>query len=360
MVVLSLAASQLGPRLIKTFMSNQRTKDYFGMFFATVVACFVLTIILHSRNTSSFTPQITISLVFMMCFINLFVLLGFVHHVAQSCIADNVIKQVADDLKDALCRLTTNGTTDNEESQKDTSDWPEDFEEKSKKLIFEQSGYVQLIDYEQLLDIATDNDLYIRINFKAGHFLIQQEESVFVRYPSKPSEVISDVIINRIKETFIIGDTRTQTQDIEYSIRHLVEIAVRALSPGINDSFTAISVLDKLSEAMAILFEKQTRSDKIIDDKGTKRIEAISSDEADIIFTAFDQIRYNAQTMPSVMRHLLKILKVLSEMAEKNSARSALRVQAEGVKQSLNSLKAYVPDHKQLEQQTEDLIKALS
>ncbi|CAN0442687.1 unnamed protein product, partial [Scytosiphon promiscuus] len=148
--------------------------------------------------------------------------------------------------------------------------------------------------------------------------------------------------------------------DIEYSIRHLVEIAVRALSTGINDSFTAISVLDKLSEAMAILFEKRTRSDKIIDDKGTKRIEAISSDEADIIFTAFDQIRYNAQTMPSVMRHLLKILKVLSEMAEKKSARSALRVQAEGVKQSLNSLKAYVPDHKQLEQQTEDLIKALS
>lgn len=354
-VVLSLAASQMGPRLIKSFMADRRTKDFIGLFFTAVIACFVLTIILHSRTGEVVTPQITISLVFVICFINLFVLLGFVHHVAQSSNADHVILQVSANLNNAVNRLTKDHA-DQTEPENNKADWPKDFDAISRSLYFDRSGYVQNIDYDEIVAIAAKNNLRMDIAFKAGHFLLHGESGIRLYTKSKTP----DDIDKQIKNCIIIGDSRTATQDIEYSVRHLVEIAIRALSPGINDSFTAMSVLDHLSDGIAILLTKEVPSTCFYDDEGVKRINAKQSTEADIIFTAFDQIRCNASHLPSIMRHLLDRFFVLSQLIDSHSAKQALLEQVKGLNHDLEHNNQYVPDREYIQTKAQALMKALN
>ena len=87
------------------------------------------------------------------------------------------------------------------------------------------------------------HNLYAHVDFKPGHFIVTGQDSLNVYSKSKDADKLKD----NIKDFFIIGDNRTPTQDVEYSVRHLVEIAIRALSPGINDSFTAMGALDHLA-----------------------------------------------------------------------------------------------------------------
>ncbi|NCT41482.1 MAG: DUF2254 domain-containing protein [Alphaproteobacteria bacterium] len=356
MVVLSLAASQLGPRLIRSFMSDQKTKDFIGLFFGAVMACFVLTIILHSRGSQMVTPQLTISVVFVICAINLFIFLGFVHHVAQSSIADNVILKVSNDLKSALNRLTKDIIKKRYEASKDNGEWPKDFEQMSTRIVFERSGYVQNIDYDAIMDIACNHDLRVRVDFKAGRYIVEGEDGL--RIYSKVKDKTDD-IEKRIKNTFIIGNQHTATQDISYSIRHLVEIAIRALSPGINDSFTAMSVLDHLSGALAILFEKETPAEDFYDDEGIKRMHAKQSDEADIILSAFDQIRFHGRGTPSMIRHLLKKFKPMAELAKDKATKTAIIKQLNAIAHDLKTMNDSEPDIEDLRIATDELIAAL-
>ena len=350
MVVLSLAATQLGPRLIRTFMSDRKTKLFISLFFGAVISCFVLTMILHDATPKDFTPRITITAVFVICFANLFVLLAFVHHVAQSGIADQVIIKVTEDLSASLERLTV---SDEEKDFKepDTSDWPKDFDRKRHRLYFERSGYVQNIDYDHLKSIAAEHGLFIQVHFKAGHFLVEGEDGVRIY----PKNKWNDDLDHSIRECFIIGNTRTPTQDIEYSIRHLVEIGLRALSPGINDNFTAITVLDRLSAAMAILFQKETPCEWRQDEEGRVRLWVKQSSEADIIFSAFDQMRHAARAKPDVILHILRKIKILCELARTKSQIQGLEKQLKEIDHDLKYLDTLVLDIKEMKNLRKEL-----
>ncbi len=354
MVVLSLAATQLGPRLIRTFMSDRKTQDFIGLFFGSVISCFLITIILHDAGDNVQVPRLTISVIFTICFANLFVLLAFVHHVAQSSIADQVILRVTNDLIGSLDRLTIdNQNLDCTREDKD-QDWPKDFERKKQRLYFNRCGYVQNIDYNQIVSIAMEYGLYIKIRFKAGHFLVEGEDGVRI-YPTKHK--YCDEIEQQIRDCFIIGNTRTPTQDIEYSIRHLVEIGLRAQSPGMDDNFTAITVLDRLSSAMAILFKKDIPPEWFTDKDGKVRLWAKQSDEADMIFTAFDQMRHSAREKPDIMYHILKKIEILCDLAQTKCQKEGLKRQLKEVEFDLKYLDGLVLDIEKLKTLCKELLK---
>ena len=366
-VVLSLAASQLGSRLIKTFMSQRKTKNFIGLFFGTVTACFVLAMILHARNGEATPPSISISFLFGLCLINLFVLLGFVHHVAQSCIADNIILQVSNELKEGINRLTEHKLEPHLHEEQDEEDkeravkWPNDkFKTKALPLEFDKSGYLQYINYSELIEIAREEDIFVRVMFKSGHFIVQNEVGLHYYAAQKRDEEQSKEIKERLIECFIIGKTRTATQDIEYSIRHMVEIAIRALSPGINDSFTALHVLDQLAAALSELLEKNMLPEDLYDKKGQIRIKASQSDHADIILKAFEKIRFNGNSMPSVICHMLDIFKPLAKNIDDAHVRTALLQQVQGLLFDFKRIEGFVANRASIESDIEDLITSLS
>jgi len=334
MVVLSLAANQLGPRLIKTFMSDYTTKVYISLFFGAIVACFTLMIILHYSFTEDYVPKLTTTIIFIICFANLFVLLAFVNHVAQSSIADNIIVKVSQDLHSSLNRLTLKGEDAIDIKHRgDMSLWPKDFESKAKYITLKNPGYIQNIDYEKISSIASKHNLYIKILFNAGHFIVCNEQSIQVYASNKP---MTDEIDKELRSCFIRGNSRTPTQDIGYSYRHLVEIALRALSPGINDNFTAITVIDYLTLALSVTFEKKMPSEWYFDEEGKPRVWAAQNSEHDIIFHAYDQIRQNAINKPDILYHLLKKLSILSLMAKQESQQKGILEQVHKTREFLS------------------------
>ncbi len=329
MVVLSLAASQLGPRIIKVFMGDRQTQIYMGIFLGAVVGCFVLTRILHDEVLTIRTPALTISLVFAMCFMNLFVLLAFVHHVAQSSIANNVIMNISEELKTAIERL---GRSDSDhEFRVYETELPKNFGQDTREVHFSKSGYVQYINYQSIVNIASKHNLIIKLNCKAGRFVVEGEGGIGIW----PVENASDEICKNILSNIGIGRVRTSTQDIEYSVRHLVEIAIRALSPGINDNFTAMATLDQLSAALSHLFKKELAGHIYLDDEKKCCLIADQNSEASVIMIALTQIRQSADTKPDVTGHLIKKIKTLAPLCTNKNEREALKLQLNFINENI-------------------------
>ena len=328
MLVLSIAASQLGPRILKAFMGDRTTKYYNGYFFSVVMGCFTLSLILHDTHRHDDAFQITANIVFVMSFLNLFVLLGFLNHVAQSCIADNVIIKLSNDLKDSIGRIARNGSKHRIKPTTAKKNWPKAFSQDSQAFRFYQSGYVQNINYDDLLHYADKHDLHIQIDFEAGYYLIDGQNGV--RVLSK--KALDKDQARELRSFFIIGRNRTPTQDVEYSIRHLVEIALRALSPGINDAFTAITVIDHLASALVNSFENDNAPQWLGLGNKIPRIHAHRDSDKDLIYAAFDQIRHNARTLPHVLDHLDEKIKVLKSLSTTQGQKKGLNEQIKAIK----------------------------
>jgi uncharacterized membrane protein len=355
-VVLSLAASQLGPRLIKSVMSDRRTKDFIGMFFGAIVACFVLTVILHSRQPDQPVPQTTITFVFLVVFVNLFVLLGFVHHIAQSSMADSVIYRVSRELNQTINRLA-----ENDSAAKDAEaagDPPAGFEKSGVPLELRKSGYIQHIDYKTVVEKAAAADALVRIDVSAGYYGILGECIGWVR-GARDGELDARKLAKEITGDITVDTTRTPTQDLEYSVRHLVEIAARALSPGINDSYTAIQVIDQFSASLSALFRKTIPNRRYADEDGVLRLWGATTGAAEIVFNAFDRIRLASCGKPDVSAHLLAKIKVLSSFAPTDAVRSTLRDQVEAIMQDLACCDATIVDREEIKSLADETMKSL-
>ncbi len=328
MVVLSLSASQLGPRLIKIFLGDRTTQVYIGVFFGSIAFCFALLVVLHDKSLARETPYLCVTVALAACFANLFVLLAFLSHVARSSVADNVIAKVGRELKQSIQRLTRH--TEVEDTEK--IDEKKTFEN-GGDLFSLASGYVQTINYQTILSVAKARDIVIRLNVSAGDYLLHGEKAGMVSnardFTPEDEKAVFDAIV--------LGNVRTASQDIEYSARHLVEVGLRALSPGINDNFTAISALDKLSDALAILLRENLPRHKFVDDDNHVRVIGKPRSEPEIIFNAFSRIRHAGQDKPDVLKHLLRIIGTLKSLADSQSEHMALNNQLDYIQSHIDA-----------------------
>jgi uncharacterized membrane protein len=273
-------------------------------------------------------PRLTISTSLALTFVNLFVLLSYVNHVAQSGIADTNIERVTADLENAISRLTSNETSDLGADV----ELPEDYKEHKKDMFCSCSGYIQNIQYPALLDIAERNDLIINLEFKAGDYLFEGERIGSI-YPANRAHVD---IEKEILKSLDIGSARTGSQDLEYSIRHLVEIGLRALSPGINDNYTAITVLDKLSGVLFKVMHRDLPSHVYYSPDDNIRLIGQSVKTSDIIYRAFSQIRNAGKQKPDILVHITTILgKLIINLAPKENLEqiNSIKEQIEYIRQ---------------------------
>jgi uncharacterized membrane protein len=325
MVVLSLSASQLGPRLIRNFIGRRKTQLFVGYFFGTVTACFIFNHLVHQNEYFQSKMGLTINFILLLCFINLFILLAYVHHIAASCIADNVIVSVSNDLNSIIHRLCdSDGNNQNDSRTSNPRAIREITSQKTEaKLLVKskQSGYIQNINFESLTNIAGKKKLILLVLFKAGDFMINDQEliEVYGLHKEDREELIDDLL-----HCFTMGSKQTSTQDIEYSIRHLSEIGLRALSPGINDDYTALTVIDHLCESMTKIFKLGLPESKYYDDQGEIRVITDLYDERDLIKSAFAKIREAGQSKSDIIQAYLRKLTYLSQFVTNTRQNLAL------------------------------------
>lgn len=202
---------------------------------------------------------------------------------------------------------------------------PEGFAEHSRPVTCESSGYLQAIDYEGLLDLAVKHDLVLRTRHHVGHFLVPDSDLVDV-FPGK--NVNDRELCKQINGHFITGWQRSQNQDLELLINELVEIAARALSPGINDPFTAISCIDHLTLALCDLAQRAFPSPGHLDQDNKLRIINTPPSFRSIVDLAFDQIRQYGHSHTAITLHLLEGIIRILPFTRNTEQRDALLRQA--------------------------------
>lgn len=318
-VALSLAANQFGSRLLRTYMAEWRTQLSLGLFLMTVIYCLLALRSVSGDMEPDQVPHLTVSFGLALGAICVVALIFFLHLVAKSLIADEVISRVARELEQNIRSLAPLEPGKARAAIPEVP-LPQDFEERSAIVHSREEGYVQAVEYERLVRLASEHGFILRLSFDAGAFMCRDGWLAHIH----PGRVLTPAIGREIHKAILIGTMRTPTQDVEFSIRHLVDVALRALSPGINDANTALVVIDHLRGALSSLMGRSLPTAVHRDDAGTIRVVGTYPGYNDVIDAALSQIRHSAASHPSVVISLLDALGRIAEHVRLPAQRDSL------------------------------------
>ena len=317
-VSLSLAANTYGPRLIRTFRSDRSTQGVIGIFMTTIVYLLLVLRAVRGEANEDQVPEIAVAFGSLLALVSVIALLAFIHGVATLMVADEVVRRVQKELDSGIDELPPL------REARHLPQLPDDFDERAERIPLPSEGYVQSVGYPDIVEWAEKHDRIVRLDFRPGDFVVEGDRKVLIYpAPDDPRQARREI------ERFIVsGEQRTPTQDLEFAIRHLVEVAVRALSPGINDPFTAMVVVDRLRGAIARLCGRELPPKKLLGASGKLRVSRDSTSFKGAVDAAFNQIRNSGSDMPAVLVHMLKSIGAIGEHVRTGEQREALFDQA--------------------------------
>lgn len=303
LVVLTLASSQLGSRLVRNFMYDKLNQVVLGTYVSSFVYCLLILSTLKQNDDFQFVPAFSVFAALVSAIAGIILLVVFIHHVSMSIQSDKVISNISEAMTKSIRKLFPDEIGQEEVFSPDLESLKKEFAF-SQEIRCSKSGYIQSIDNEGLFNLAKDHNCIIILHYRPGNFLVK---GMVICEILSEKEISSD-LQNNINNDFIIGKVRTPLQDAEFSIHQMVEIASRALSPGVNDPYTAIACIDNLTTVMCYLtgakFPSSYRYDRI--DK--LRIIANNNSFAGMLNASFNQIRQFAGNSPSVMIRLMEAM----------------------------------------------------
>lgn len=304
---LSLAASQLGPRLLQNFMRDTGNQVVLGTFIGTFVFCLLVLRTIRGEDAGDFSPPISVTVGVALALASLGVLIFFIHHVSISIQAPHVVAEVGGELG----RLVDRVFPEDEalEPPPAARPLPEGFEVRAAPVASRRTGYVQALDEEGLVELASEGGLLIVVERRPGHFTGTGAILAYVW----PPEALDERAEKRIRDRFVVGPKRTSEQDVEFAAEQLVEVAVRALSPSLNDPFTAMACLDWLGAGLCRAARGRPSGPERTDDEGHARLVYRSPITfAGLVDRSFDQIRqYGGGTTAVALRMLETIEEVI-------------------------------------------------
>ncbi|MBD1883798.1 DUF2254 domain-containing protein [Microcoleus vaginatus] len=357
-VALQLASSNFGPRLLRNFMQDTGNQIVLGTFIATFIYCLLVLRTIHTggEGYSVFVPQLSVTVGTGLAIVSIGVLIYFIHHASTIIQASHVITQVSGDLDKALDRLFPGKIGEGKANNSpQVGEIPPNFDSEARPIKATGEGYLQAIDDDELMKIARQYNLLVRLTTRPGKFIVKGSDVAMV-FPEKEVNQRLNVQIN---DAFILGQERTEYQDIKFPIDQLVEIALRALSPGINDPFTAIRCIDRLSAGLSRLAERDFPSPYRYDDEQHLRVIVQGMTFEWLIDAAFNQIRQSSKSNVAVTIRLLEALACIATYTRNSKQREALRRHAERILNSSSEQISQDQDQKDVQERYHQVIKAL-
>jgi uncharacterized membrane protein len=356
-VALQLAASNFGPRLLRNFMQDTGNQVVLGTFLGTFIYClFVLrTIRGEGDGYSQFVPQLSVTVGILLALISIGILIYFIHHASTIIQVSHLIQNVSADLHLAIERLFPEKMGRGEpEYRHPISRFPISFEEGALPIRGTGTGYLQAIDNEELMEIACKYNLLISLQTRPGKFVVQGSNLVLIF----PSHKLSRKLTKQINNAFILGKERTEQQDVEFPINQLVEIAIRAISPGINDPFTAISCIDQLSAGLCHLVQRKFPSPYHYNNNQV-RVIAEGVRFAELMDTVFNTIRQYGRSDVTVMIRLLEAIALIATYTNSSQYQAVLRHHAEIILEDSHQGISQKKDYKDVEERYCQVIENL-
>jgi uncharacterized membrane protein len=356
-VALQLAASNFGPRLLRNFMQDTGNQVVLGTFISTFIYCLLVLRTIHGEGDgySQFVPQLAVTVGILLAIISISVLIYFIHHASTIIQASHVIQNVSEDLHSAIKRLFPQkiGRGESEDSL-GVEEIPMSFEEEALPIRANGTGYLQAIDDEELMKIACKQNLLLRLQTRPGKFLVQGSDLVLVF----PGTEVNKKLTKEINDAFILGKERTEQQDVEFPINQLVEIALRAISPAVNDPFTAIRCIDQLSAGLSHLVQRNFPSSYRYDNNKL-RVIAEGVKFAGLTDAAFNQIRQYGRSDVAVTIRLLEAIALIATYTNNFKYQAVLRHHADMILQNSRQELSQEQDRKDVEERYNQVIKNL-
>lgn len=325
MLSLQMASSQFGPRILENFMRDRSNQIVLGTFVATFLYCLVVLRSVRGPVDSSFVPYLTVAFAVFLAAVGVAVLIYFIHHIATSIRIETLLAQLAADGCATVDRLFPEqlGEGPFHDSATPSGDQlPHDFDARARQVSADASGYVQNVGMDALMQLAKEHDLVVRIETPPGRF-VTRGDCMITAYP--PGQV-SDETAERLRGVLVIGKDRTVTQDLEFAIRRIVELAQRSLSPGVNDPTTALYCIDRLGQVFARLSSRTLPSPLRYDGDGQLRCVTEVIAVEDLACNAFSAIARYGISDVDVITRLVNTLHKLSRSFSPAARDAVLRL----------------------------------
>lgn len=298
---LSLAAGQMGPRLLRNFTRDRGNQVTLGAFLGTFSYALMVLRSVRTAEESLFTPHLSLTVCVMLAFLCVATLVYFVGHMANRINVDTVVELVSADVHQAIAGIRT--------GREQVPRPPRSFWSGAHTVTDARSGYLRHVDAAALADWAAKHGTSIQLLRRPGDYV----------FPGAPIAMTSAPVAGieeAVRANSAVAATRTGANDVEDALRQLVEVAVRALSPGINDPHTAMSVLDRLGAVLCALATCELDTGIHLRN-GVVVLEMPDLDYERLTGLMLHMIRQNGAGSPAI---LIRMLDVLTQVAHCEAA----------------------------------------
>lgn len=310
MVLLQLASSQFTPRVLGAFVSSRIVQVTLGLFIASFV--FSLSVMREVRganeNWQAFVPQGSVALAYLLVFASVISFLTFIHHITNMIQVSRVINRVGSTTKELAQHLFPG--LRREEKLDAGPTWSPSHGEPYREIKALGGGHVVAIDYAALVEAARKHGVVVVLKRRIGSFIVEGQ-TIAVAWGSDNDDAL-DRAVNR---TIRMAEERTLTQDVEFGLRQLLDIADRALSPGTNDPTTAIEVLNELHRVFRGMVGMSPPSPYISGPDGDVRVVHRPPRLENLLRQCVAEIAHYGGDSPRVMSRLRWVLEDLREAA---------------------------------------------
>jgi uncharacterized membrane protein len=323
-VTLTLASTQFGPRMLRNFIRDRVTQLTLGSFVATFVYAILALVSIGPGGHGEFVPHLSITVTMVLVVADVAILVVFIDHIAKSIQLPQVIASIAGDLTRAIeseAALPVSG--DGAKAGPSLSEMLVRLDEDSGVVRAPGSGYLQYVSMNTLIDISTRSHAVIRLLHRPGHFVVEGQPLADV-WPAAAAPGVA----RALGGAHATGPHRTLTQDLSFAVDQLVEIAIRALSPAVNDTFTALACIDWLGDGLGKIAVRWRPAAVHRDVAGHVRVITVTVSFRRLVERAHDKIRQASRGMPAVMIRQLEGLAKVMTYAASSEQRELLLEQA--------------------------------
>ena len=342
LLVLSMVATLFGFRLLYRFVQDWVTQVTIGLFLATFIYILLAYIATRGDSQVVFVPQVTLLTASLLVLLSFGFLVYYSHRIAVSIQNPDMIAGIVRDIEVTLQHMqkfkrgSSNSATVSGAASRNRG-------REAGVICSMSSGYLQELAHLPLLETAILVNAEIELMFRPGQFIQCGDVLAKVYPPSAAASLMS------LRSAFHIGHHRVLTQDPEFGLYQIVEIAIRALSPAVNDTFTGVACIDCIGDALRILILSPPYDGCWYDKSGELRLVEPPLKFERLVKVAFEQIRQASADTPAMQIRMLSTIKRLAPLLHSDSQRQALLEQAEAIWETSSTSKIVTLDRKDIE-----------
>ncbi|GAA1451040.1 hypothetical protein GCM10009641_84740 [Mycobacterium cookii] len=346
LLLISLASSQYSPRVVHGMFRDPFNKRVMGLVIGTFTYCLVVLRAVRGALEDAgdaVVPSVSILLAVVLGIVSILSIVAFINHGAHSMDVSKILRRVTDEV---LTQARSAWPEPEPESSGVEQGESPPLPEGAAAVRFATYGWVQNVDYDVLLSVLPPGAT-VRLDTFAGQYAIQHTPICHI---SPVPDDIAD-IAEAVRAAVMVGETRTLQQDMAYGVRQLSDVALKAMSPGINDPTTAHDAMSHLGTVLADLLSRQAPSRRLSGRDGLVLMVPHATTYEELVGIAFDEVRIASAEQPTVLIYLLDVLHHIEQSLaglHRPSAALALRSQAELIRAMNETADVPEPDRERV------------